>query len=226
MKKFLIFLFFFSPLWANDLSWQLYKEDTLLKLTYIPGFCSQEKAGRLMDFIYEIKPKVCVEIGALGGSTTFPLARALSFLKQGSLAAIDAWENQAFLEGLDADDPTNIWWASLNIDMEALYQQLLFFLKLHNLTEYCTTVRARSETISPIFAHESIDMLYLDGNISKMGSLRDAELFFPKVKRGGYIWLNLADLETKSKTVAFLMKRCIWIRERSLSNHCLLFKKV
>jgi hypothetical protein len=55
--------------------------------------------------------------------------------------------------------------------------------------------------------------------------LNDVLLYFPKVKEGGYIWLNDADQFNKNLAVAFLMKHCEWVKEKSIGIHWILFKK-
>lgn len=223
--RWLLFLLCAVSLWAEDPAWEVHKEDTFFFHPYIPGFCNRDKAEKIMDLIYETKPKLCVEIGALGGSTTYPIARALHFLKEGKLYAIDAWDHEAFCEGLEADDSNLHYWASLHYDLDKVYRQLLFLLQTGQLGPYCIPLRMRSEQAVMFFEKETIDLLYLDGNLSSRGSLQDAKLYLPKVKPGGYIWLNLADQSTKAKTVAFLMKNCAWLRDQSIGMECLLFQK-
>lgn len=100
-----------------SLSWGAYKEEVLQAQASIRGACSREKAELLMDFIYETKPVVSVEIGAFAGATTFPMAAALQYLNQGLLYAIDVWDNQAAVAGLEEGDPTRENWLNANIDM-------------------------------------------------------------------------------------------------------------
>lgn len=227
MKNAILFFVFYNLLlWSNptdSFSWERHQQETLQLLPNIHGWCTQEKAQKLMDLIYVKKPIQCVEIGTLGGSVTFPILRSLQFLRRGVVFAIDAWDMQISLEGLD---PANkVWWQSLNINMDQTYQYFLSWLDHLQLKNYCHVLRMRSDQAVEFFADDSIDLLYIDGSFSTEGSLQDAVLYFPKVKEGGYIWLDHSDLESKNKATAFLMKHCEWIREDSIGIGCLLFKK-
>ncbi len=226
MKKLLVILSLFTAsLWAEPTSWNLYKKDVLSIQPRINGWCSLEKAEKLMNLMYEIKPMLCVEIGSLAGATTFPMVCTLNYLNRGVIYAIDAWDNALCLEELDADDPNRPFWTNLNIDMDQTYHYFRDWLTQLNLKRFCIPTRLRSDLAVNLFQDESIDLLYIDGNISSAGSLRDATLYFPKVARGGYIWLNLAHLPTKNKAVGYLMRRCEWIREESIGIETLLFRK-
>jgi len=214
-------IFFFASL----LDFESHKQQLLLDGVHIPGWCRGGKAEKLMDSIHELKPQLCVEIGSLAGSATYPMACTLRYLGQGILYAIDTWDNASCLEGLDPDDPNVTWWPSLGIDMEQTHRFFLDWISRQGFQNICHPMRMRSDQAAALFADGSIDFLYIDGNISSSGSMADVTLFFPKVRSGGYIWLNLADLHTKKKAVGFLMRRCEWLKEKSVETHCILFRK-
>lgn len=176
-----------------------------------------------MDFVFEFQPEICVEIGTFGGSTTYPLASALEFLGQGKLYAIDAWENHAAIEGLEENDPNLEWWK--NLDLVGIRQRFFQFLILKKLRAWCHPIALLSQEAVSSFADESIDLLYIDGNFSEEGSLRDVLFYFPKVKKGGFIWLNDANVATKKKSVIFLMDNSQWLKKWSLKNSCIVFQK-
>ncbi len=203
-------------------SWEKYKEETLQELPEIIGWNVPVKAEQIMEFIRKNKPEVCVEIGAFGGSITYPISRALSFLKKGKLYAIDAWDRYAAVEGLEPGKLFS-WW--LHLDMEMIYGKFQDLITTKKLKDYCEPMRKTSQEAVSSFTDGSIDFLYLDGNISRQGSLDDAVLYFPKVKPGGYIWLSDADALNKNLAVAFLMKNSHWMKDKSIGTHCLLFQK-
>ncbi|NGX37502.1 MAG: hypothetical protein K1000chlam2_00658 [Chlamydiae bacterium] len=203
--------------------WEPYKEVTFHVLATIPGWCSKEKAEILMDFIHETKPDVCVEIGAFGGSTSFPIASALRFNNQGILYAIDAWDNQAAIEGLDANDPNLAWWVSL--DMGSIYKQFVDKMTARKLNTWYRPISKRSEQAVNLFSDGVIDLLYIDGNFSSQGSLQDTVLYFSKVKKGGYIWLNDSHSPSKLESVIYLMENATWLPEKSIKNRCIVFRK-
>ncbi len=220
----LLFLFYSNFLLSNNyLNWDRYKNEVLRTMPEFSGWCSKEKGELLMDFIYEMKPTTCVEIGAFGGSTTFPLASAIRFNSFGKLYSIDAWNIHAAIAGLDSGDPNSIWWSTL--DMGAIHNQFIAKLAEKNLNRWCSPVHMLSEKAVSLFADESIDLLYIDGNFSSQGSFQDAVLYFPKVKLGGYIWLNDAHSPAKLDAIIFLMENCTWLPEKSLENQCIVFRK-
>lgn len=222
-KSFLpLFIFFLTRMFFLSAdAWDKHVEVTLKKLEQYPGWCNKEKAEVLMNFIHEKRPLLCVEIGAFGGSTTYPLVSSLHFNKKGVLYAIDAWDSKVATEGLNPDDPNAVWWGSL--DMNSIYRR--FKNSFKHLGKFCQCIKKKSEEAVAIFSDESIDFLYIDGGFSSKCSLQDALLYFPKVKVGGYIWINDASLEAKSEAVVFLMENACWLKERSIKNSCIVFQK-
>lgn len=224
LKAIFFALFFFSvKSYATFQPWESYKQETILELPQIPGWCSKEKAEMLMDMIYEVRPKLCIEIGAFGGSTTYPIARALQYTRQGMLYAIDAWDNQVAIEGFEKNNENIFWWSS--VDMKAIFSQFVALLSNKQLTNICRPLPVSSEKAVSLFSDESVHFLYIDGNFSAPGAMQDVILYFPKVKKGGYIWLNDADCEAKNTAIAFLMENCEWLKKKSLGKSCIVFKK-
>ena len=121
-----------------------------------------------------------------------------------------------------ANDPNIQWWGSL--DMDAIYHQ--FIIAVRPLDKWYIPIRQRSEEAVHQFSEESIDFLYIDGNFSIIGSFLDAVLYFPKVKKGGYIWINDADSNAKYYAVTFLMENSHWRKEESIKNKCIVFQKL
>ena len=217
---------FISDTTSNDLaysedSWKKHKTALLEEVPKLLGWREPHKVEKIIEFLRETKPKMCVEIGAFGGAMTYPIASTLHFLKEGTLYAIDAWDVSTAIEGLNNEKNID-WWKKVN--MEAMLQQCTKLLSDKQLTD-CKLIHKRSQDAVSSFSDESIDFLFIDGSTSRKGSLEDATLYLPKVKKGGYIWLNRADMDNKNKTIAFLMKNCKWIKEKSIGMECVLFQK-
>jgi hypothetical protein len=226
MKKFLILLIATASLWSDPLSWERLKDAIISQdLPTIPGWCSKELADRLMDFIYQERPLISVEIGSFAGSTTYPIAQALKHTGKGVLYAVDAWDNGAVYKGLEENHPYANWWRQLQINMDAAHKYFISLLDRAQLMEFCYPVKMISEDAVSLFGEGQIDFLYIDGNHSAEGSLQDVTRFFPKVKKGGYIWLVQADSPTKNQATTFLMRNCDWVKEKSLGIYCLVFRK-
>jgi len=203
--------------------WELYKSQELAKLSQFTGWCDQEKGNCLMDFIFLHQPELCVEIGTFGGSTTFPILSTLDYLQKGQLFCIDAWDNEEATKGLNEEDPNKVWWLQQNL--AEVRQHFLSTLSIMNLESRCHVLTMSSQRAAAEFEDESIDLLYIDGNFSPKGSLEDVVHYFPKVKVGGYIWLNDASIAAKLPSVAYLMEHSLWLPKYSLGNRCIVFQK-
>lgn len=152
-----------------------------------------------MNLIYEIHPAVCVKIGILGDSSIFPTARALKYQSQGKMFAIDPWvsEDNMFLE---------------------------FKLMLHGfqLFDMCQIMRMTSAKASFSFENASIDILHIDGSPSE--ALNNIKAYLPKVKPGGYIWLNNAHWASIQPALQYLAEHCTLDLIRS-TTECFLYEK-
>ena len=225
MKKW-FFLFLASSTFLSSAigNWDVFKQYVLRHQKVIPGWCVPEKAEKLMDLIYETHPQVCVEIGVYGGSSVYPMASALAFLKKGIIHAIDPWQEEECLVGYTPDNPNYDWWKN-HSHLEAIYQQFLMTLTKHKLKPYCHVMRMTSEQALSDFKDESIDILHIDGNHTENVAYSDAEMWLPKVKKGGYIWFDDVNWSTTKKAVQFMMENCTLDLERSVGNECYLFQK-
>ncbi len=225
MKKWLIlWLISFIPLLtAVDHKWEKHKQTVLLYQKDIPGWCVYEKANKLMELIYETHPNVVVEIGVFGGSSVYPMAEALRYQNHGVIHAIDPWRAQDCQVGYSPDNANYQWWTS--VDLEKIYKDFVKMIKHCHLTNFCNVIRATSLEAANSFADESIDILHIDGNHTENAAFLDAQLFFPKVKRGGYIWFDDVNWSTTKKAVMYLLEKCVLDPSRSVGNECYLLQK-
>jgi len=200
----------------------LLKQEVLTNLPHIDGWCSKEKAIHFIDLIMKEKPKVWVEIGVFGGSSVYPVASAFKLLGSGTVIAIDPWDKIECIKYYDPiKDSTDLkWWGNLNLNQ--IYTSFLNLLKSNLLEPYCKVLRASSE-IAPKEI-ESIDVLHLDGNHCEIPSTLDVELYLPKVKPGGFIWMNDSSWEQRQDAVEKLAASCDVVKVIDNGN-CVLFRK-
>ncbi|MEN9344271.1 MAG: hypothetical protein RLZZ453_1058 [Chlamydiota bacterium] len=217
-------LVLFNTLYCAPISWEDYKGKALLHQHEADGWCSVEKASKMMDLIYSVHPTVCVEVGVFGGSSIYPTAMALSYLNEGKVYAIDPWEHAPCQVGYDTSNPNYIWWTQVNL--EQIYCNFLRLLKRHQLTSFCQPMRMTSQKAVHFFDDESIDILHIDGNHTEEVALEDAMTWLPKVKPGGYIWFDDVNWSSTAKAVAYLEEHCDIDFEHSIGNSCLLFHKL
>ena len=212
----------FFSLSAAELTEQQLKHRICTSLPLIDGWCSQEKALNFIDLVLEVKPQVCVEIGVFGGSSVFPVASTLKFLKQGVLFGIDPWsqaENVRHFNPLE-DKANSLWWSKVNFD--AIHASYLTMLKKNGLEDYCITLKMTSEKAAAKIEH--IDILYIDGGHSEEAFTTDVALYLPKVRPGGYIWMNDSLWEQTQIAIESLLQECDVVKLIDNGN-CILFKK-
>lgn len=211
-----------STLHAEE-SWDKCKRKALYFLPTIQGWCTAEKAERMMDLIYETHPEVCVEVGVYGGSSVYPTAVALKYLDQGLIYAIDPWRNEDCLVGYEIGDPNYNWWK--RVDLEDIYDGFLKVLRRHKLNSYCYVLRMRGDEAIAQFPDASIDILHIDGNHTEESALYDAKAYLPKVKQGGYIWFDDANWPTTGKAIDYLLEHCELSHGSKRGDDYLLFHK-
>lgn len=196
-------------------------------LPTIHGWCSIEKATKLIELIVNNKLKNCVEIGVFGGSSLIPQALALRYLGAGVVHGIDPWENNCALEEMVHPDHRK-WWGELNF--ESVYNDCIKHIDRLKLTRFCNLMRAKAEDVVGKFADGSVDLLHIDGNHSEALSYKDATLYLPKVKKDGFImfddiwWCEVENQVTTRKAITFLFESCDKIDV--INNDCLVLQKV
>lgn len=183
-------------------------------MNQLEGWCSDRKAGILMDLILMSKPDVVVEIGVYGGKSVIPMACALKTNGRGTIYGIDPWDTNASLE--DVSDPLNRdYWG--RIDHLGIMQRLIEKIDQFELQDHIQLIRNTSAGVEPI--HE-IGLLHIDGNHSESTSYFDVTKWVPFVKKGG--WIIFDDMTwyenekcTTGRAVEWLNGHCIKIAEYS-----------
>lgn len=225
MKKFLFLMLALGSTIQADYSLndiEIAQQDILEMLPKLQGWCSTEKALAIFDLVLEVRPKTYVEIGVFSGSSLFPAALALKLIGEGTLIGIDPWDHEESVKYFDpiTEKKRIDNWKKFNLD--TLYSSYLQCLKDYELEGYVQTLKKTSfQAIKEI---DSIDILHIDGNFGGNMPLRDVKLYLPKVKKGGYIWLNDAMYQQSAQEV--LLQSCDFVKAVDLD--CLtsiLFRK-
>jgi hypothetical protein len=224
MIYFYLFCLMMTQAFANPV-WQSYKNDVLSKQKNFSVWSLPQKANLIMEFMEKSKPRICVEIGTFTGAMTFPMAKTLAFNHQGTLYSIDTFNYSAHEEKKSLYNLFANYWYTLETDGDLIYLDLFARQLGDNLKDHLNILRMDSEKASLIFPNESIDFIYVDGDFSEEKSLQEIKTYFPKIKSGGAIWLNRADLESRHSTVDFLMTHARYEPSWSFGNECVLFIK-
>ncbi len=223
MNKLILFFCCISVVYSEQtVSIDELKKEIVEILPELYGWCSKEKAMNYMDLVLEVKPSLCVEIGVFGGASLLPVAVALDYLQRGTVVAIDPWDKIECIRYLDPDlDTENLrWWTHINLDH--VYYSFVQLLRQFEVEKSTLILRKTSKKAAPIIG--AIDILHLDGNHYPKMVLEDATLYVPKVKKGGYVWLNDSSWAAFKPAIDLILESCDIVKTIDGGN-CTLFKK-
>lgn len=158
----------------------------------LEGWCSPEKALKLAEIIIDNKCKVCVELGVFAGRSLLPIAIASG--KDSKVVGIDAWSSNASSEGVN-DKVNEEWWNKIDYDKFFKYTKDL--MNIHKVK--VELIRDKSVNVVNMFEDQSIDLLHQDSNHSEEVSSKEVELYWNKVKRGGFWVFDDTNWETTQK---------------------------
>lgn len=169
----------------------------------IEGWCSVEKSLAMVADALAIDAKVYVELGVFAGRSLFPMALALGG-NGGMIYGIDPWKKEASLES-SCGPVHDAWWEKL--DYADIHEQCVKSLWRLNLESCIVLIRSQAHVCAPLF-QTPIDLLHIDGNHSEETSVRDVQIWLPKVRSGGTIWFDDTDWLTTRKAVGLLTEAC------------------
>ena len=115
-----------------------------------------------------------VEVGTFKGEFSKEIMEAWS----GKLFMVDVWSELDSSEYLDSSNHKNF-------ERGAIYGAAID--SIAGYESRAIMVRANSETASDMFADESLDFVYIDANHAYDYVVQDIDLWYPKVKKGGYL---------------------------------------
>lgn len=183
-------------------------EAELETIEKLPGWCSRTKARKMMELIQAAKPDVVVEIGVFGGRSLLPQALALRDNGRGVIYGIDPYTTTAATEGTFTADPGGkAWWERAEM-LATVRKACLNGIQDHGLWPWVKIIETQSDHVCSMFGTESIDILHIDGNHTPEVSLRDVHNYLPRVKRGGYVWMDDTDLASTADAIHELDKAC------------------
>jgi predicted O-methyltransferase YrrM len=149
------------------------------------GWCTVEKAVRLVQLCAEHCPRLGVELGVFGGRSLLAMALGCASAGRGRVEGIDAYTVDAALES--EMDPSHIeYWR--NIDYEKILRSATDSLEKYGVSRHATILRSKSLDSVSRYADGSIDILHQDSNHSPAVSCAEIDAFIPKVVPGG-IWV-------------------------------------
>jgi len=171
----------------------------------IDGWCAVEKAGVMIDLVEETTPSLILELGVFAGKSLLPLALASKKMNPSAkVIGIDAWAPQASLEGVNS--PANDdWWSKL--DYNLIYNRATELMKFHKISDIVELWKMRTVDVADKFQDHSIDILHQDSNHSEEVSCAEVELYWNKVKPGGYWVFDDTNWGTTKKAQELLLSK-------------------
>lgn len=172
----------------------------------LPGWAQQDKMHAMAELILEEKVERAVEIGVFGGRSLFPMLGAMRAKGSGRVYAIDAYQHQATQDG-GADATYD------DHDLDLYYRNLLAKIEEEKLGDYVTVLRDRSENVVDRFEDGSLDLVHVDGNHSTEASTRDVRLYLPKLKSGGYLWMDDSYWDSLQPALGLARESCVLVKD-------------
>jgi cephalosporin hydroxylase len=191
------------------------------------GWCWEDKAIKLAEVVWTLKPKLTVEVGVFGGKSFIPMAAVVAHLDQNtgnhSAVGIDAWAAAAALENNLGTAHEQFWKDQAMLD--AVHARAIGrcnALACRNVK----LVKGWSTDAINDFDDGEIGLLGLDSNHSEETSVRDVTTWLKKVSIGGVLAFDDTAWPSQQKAVEFLKSKCseIWDYE-SGPNSCIFFKR-
>lgn len=191
------------------------------------GWCWEEKAIKLAEVVWTLKPKLTVEVGVFGGKSFIPMAAVVAHLDQNtgnhSAVGIDAWAAAAALENNLGTAHEQFWKDQAMLD--AVHARAI---------GRCNALACRNVKLVKDWSTDAINdfkdgeigLLGLDSNHSEETSVRDVTTWLKKVSIGGVLAFDDTAWPSQQKAVEFLKSKCskIWDYE-SGPNSCIFFKR-
>jgi predicted O-methyltransferase YrrM len=171
----------------------------------IHGWCTLEKANKMIDLVNLCKPSLVVELGVFGGRSLLALALACKYNNKNSkVIGVDAWTSEASLEGTNSKE-NDEWWANINYaDMQNYTETVMKENEVNDIVELW---KAKSADVINQFADNSIDILHQDSNHSEEVSVKEVEIYSPKLKTGGYWIFDDINWDTTKKAQDLLVSK-------------------
>jgi predicted O-methyltransferase YrrM len=173
--------------------------------TTIHGWCTIEKANKLMELVKICKPKLSVELGVFGGRSLLPIALMSKKMNRRSrVIGIDAWSVNASLEGTNAKE-NDEWWA--NINYTDMFNYTKSVMIENNVNDIVELWKESSKNTAIKFEDKSIDLLHQDSNHSEEVTCVEVELYWNKVNDGGYWIFDDTNWPTTQKAQDLLLSK-------------------
>jgi len=167
------------------------------------GWCTPEKAVHLYNLVLDHSSPLCVELGVFAGRSLLPIGLAARHVN-GSVVGIDAWTKEACEQGIN-DIANTEWWNAVDYDFFYEYTQRL--IADTGLSDVTKLLRCKSADAVSQFETESISILHQDSNHSEEVTIEEVNLWYDKLKIGGYWIFDDTDWPTTQVAQSLLLEK-------------------
>ena len=155
--------------------------DTLIdsQLTSLPGWCTYDKAKRLVRIASESGVSHAVEIGVHGGRSLISLALGFKLAGKGTIDGIDSYSFDDCMEaGTPEQDQRPLW---STMDFALVFDRATDGLQRFGVAEVARIIRKRADDAVSDYTDGALGLIHLDGNHSTLVSCRDVKAWMPKM---------------------------------------------
>lgn len=167
------------------------------------GWCTVEKASHLYNLVLEHEAPLCVELGVFAGRSLVAIALGAK-AKNGTAVGIDAWSKEACEQGVN-DIANTEWWN--NIDYDFFYNYTTKVMSDAGVSATTSLIRSKSSDVSNYYTSNSISVLHQDSNHSEEVTVEEVNLWYDKLKIGGYWIFDDTDWPTTQTAQGLLLEK-------------------
>ena len=195
------------------------------------GWCWEEKAVKLAEAVWTVRPNLTVEVGVFGGKSFIPMAAVVAHLESGAGTAlpsheahgIDPWAAAPAVKDNEGTAHEPFWGDQGMLD--AVYNRASQAVDALQ-SGVVKLFRETSEQAFNRYSDGAIGILHLDGNHADPQSFADVQRWWPKLQNGGVFIMDDTSWPSQARAVAWLKERGEVLWEYNVGgNSCMFFRK-
>lgn len=179
-------------------------------MTEVQGWLDPKVATAMRALIRRTLPNIVVEIGVYAGKSLINSALALRDNGGGIIYGIDPWRTKTAVHDMAPEENVSFW---ANTDLDDVHMACMHAIWEHGVENHIVIMRSTSYIASKIFEPQSIEIIYIDGGHSEMASILDVNVYLPKVRHRGHIWIDDTDYPSLQKALSILEEQCRLIED-------------
>ena len=174
------------------------------KINAMEGWCTGFKANIISNLTKKIQDMngscTAIEIGVFGGRSLLALGYQLN--QPSHVFGVDPYSAQESVMHQKEEANKNYW---SKIDYDKIKNGA--FNGIREKQDVISMLVMTSIQASKLFTNELFDVIHLDGNHSEETSCMDVELWFNKLKKGGYWIMDDTNWKTTQRAINLLKEK-------------------